>query len=129
MPGVIEYGPLGKLFTFGMRVSTVLDLRPVLPVVSSLRSRGSNAWIASDASAMMLNGGAVSLFEIGPPTLGGGNVGYGPFLVGAILNVSVLVAWNCCALEKFGPGEPSSFSISCETRLSTASPDFGRHVA
>src|SRR5689334_10611769 len=112
-----------------MRVSTLPDLRPVAPVVSSLRSWGSNAWVASDASAIVLNGGAVSLFDVGPPTLGAGNVWYGPVLVGAILNVSVSLAWNCCALGKFGPGEPSSFRIPCETRLSTASPDFGCHVA
>src|SRR3984957_3484182 len=107
-----------------MRVSTLPDLRPVAPVVSKTRSRGSNAWVFSAASAMVLNGGAVALLDTGPPTLGGGKVGYGPLLVGAILNVSVSVAWNCCALEKLGPGEPSAFRMPSERRLSTGSPDF-----
>jgi hypothetical protein len=52
-----------------------------------------------------------------------------PVLVGAILNMSVSVAWNCCALEKLGPGEPSAFSMPSERRLSTDSPDLGCHVA
>jgi hypothetical protein len=75
------------LLTFGRRVSSLPEGIPVAPVNSSFKSRGRRSLVAFSASAIVLNGGDVSLFDSGPPALSGGSTEYGPFLVGAIIYV------------------------------------------
>src|SRR5690242_19984512 len=122
---VIWNAPFGRLAALVIRVSTTRAGRPVAPVVSRNSCAGSMS-VSADRSRPVTNGGEVVRCALGAPeVLGGGSVVYGVLLAGAIQKPSCAAAMACADCAKFGPGEPSAFTIPFDNRFATVCPAFG----